>query len=77
MTARRSEGGSRFLYDSFDAAAARIEANDVAEICTPSASVMCPMMLAAPPMVQPAPTVVLPAMPAHAAMATLRPRCTL
>ena len=24
MTARRSEGGSRFLYDSFDAAAARI-----------------------------------------------------
>ena len=28
MTARRSEGGSRFLYDSFDAAAARIEANE-------------------------------------------------
>lgn len=28
MTARRSEGGSRFVYDSFDAAAARIEANE-------------------------------------------------
>ena len=28
MTARRSEGGSRFLYDSFDVAAARIEANE-------------------------------------------------
>jgi len=28
MTARRSESGSRFLYDSFDAAAARIEANE-------------------------------------------------
>ena len=28
MTTRRSEGGSRFLYDSFDAAAARIEANE-------------------------------------------------
>jgi hypothetical protein len=28
MTIRRSEGGSRFLYDSFDAAAARIEANE-------------------------------------------------
>lgn len=29
MTARRSaSGGSRFLYDSFDAAAARIEANE-------------------------------------------------
>ena len=28
MTARRGEGGSRFLYDSFDAAAARIEANE-------------------------------------------------
>ena len=32
MTVRRSEGrsegGSRFLYDSFDAAAARIEANE-------------------------------------------------
>lgn len=28
MSARRSSGGSRFLYDSFDAAAARIEANE-------------------------------------------------
>jgi predicted lysophospholipase L1 biosynthesis ABC-type transport system permease subunit len=29
MTTRRgSSGGSRFLYDSFDAAAARIEANE-------------------------------------------------
>jgi uncharacterized protein (TIGR02217 family) len=28
MTARRSEGGSRFVYESFDAAAARIEANE-------------------------------------------------
>jgi hypothetical protein len=28
MNVRRSEGGSRFLYDSFDAAAARIEANE-------------------------------------------------
>jgi hypothetical protein len=28
MTARRSETGSRFVYDSFDAAAARIEANE-------------------------------------------------
>lgn len=28
MSVRRSEGGSRFLYDSFDAAAARIEANE-------------------------------------------------
>ncbi|MFN6926014.1 MAG: hypothetical protein ACK4P8_10240 [Tabrizicola sp.] len=28
MTARRSEGGSRFIYDSFDVAAARIEANE-------------------------------------------------
>ncbi len=25
---RKTEGGSRFLYDSFDAAAARIEANE-------------------------------------------------
>ncbi|HEX9857307.1 MAG TPA: hypothetical protein VGA75_03055 [Paracoccaceae bacterium] len=28
MTARRAAAGSRFLYDSFDAAAARIEANE-------------------------------------------------
>lgn len=28
MTVRKSESGSRFLYDSFDAAAARIEANE-------------------------------------------------
>ena len=28
MSARRSSGGSRFLYDSFHAAAARIEANE-------------------------------------------------
>lgn len=28
MTGRRSPGGSRYLYDSFDAAAARIEANE-------------------------------------------------
>ena len=28
MTARRSPEGSRFLYDSFDPAAARIEANE-------------------------------------------------
>ncbi len=28
MTARRGETGSRFVYDSFDAAAARIEANE-------------------------------------------------
>lgn len=28
MTTRRAEGGSRFLYDSFDATAARIEANE-------------------------------------------------
>jgi hypothetical protein len=28
MTTRRSEGGSRYVYDSFDAAAARIEANE-------------------------------------------------
>ena len=28
MTARRPDGGSRFVYDSFDAAAARIEANE-------------------------------------------------
>lgn len=28
MTPRKSPGGSRFLYDSFDAAAARIEANE-------------------------------------------------
>lgn len=28
MSGRRSTGGSRFLYDSFDAAAARIEANE-------------------------------------------------
>ena len=28
MTGRRSPAGSRFLYDSFDAAAARIEANE-------------------------------------------------
>lgn len=28
MTVRRAGGGSRFLYDSFDAAAARIEANE-------------------------------------------------
>ncbi len=27
MTTRRSEGGSRYVYGSFDAAAARIEAN--------------------------------------------------
>lgn len=28
MTGRRAQGGSRFLYDSFDAASARIEANE-------------------------------------------------
>ncbi|MCU0815488.1 MAG: hypothetical protein MUF74_03100 [Cypionkella sp.] len=28
MSARRAPGGSRFLYDSFDAATARIEANE-------------------------------------------------
>lgn len=28
MTARRPVGGSRFLYDSFDAAQARIDANE-------------------------------------------------
>ncbi|MFD1912141.1 GTA head formation protein, RCAP_rcc01685 family [Halodurantibacterium flavum] len=28
MTARRPQGGSRYLYDSFDAASARIEANE-------------------------------------------------
>ena len=28
MSARRPPGGSRFLYDSFDAATARIEANE-------------------------------------------------
>lgn len=28
MTVRRAGAGSRFLYDSFDAAAARIEANE-------------------------------------------------
>ena len=28
MSARRSSGGSRFLYDRFDPAAARIEANE-------------------------------------------------
>lgn len=28
MSARSSSGGSRYLYDSFDAAAARIEANE-------------------------------------------------
>ncbi|MDT8856321.1 hypothetical protein RNZ50_15100 [Paracoccaceae bacterium Fryx2] len=28
MSARNSGGGSRFLYDSFDAAQARIEANE-------------------------------------------------
>ena len=28
MTGRRADGGSRFVYDSFDAAAARIEANE-------------------------------------------------
>jgi len=28
MTTRRVPGGSRFLYDSFDAAQARIEANE-------------------------------------------------
>lgn len=28
MTARRPVGGSRYLYDSFDAAHARIEANE-------------------------------------------------
>ncbi|MEF3046607.1 GTA head formation protein, RCAP_rcc01685 family [Pseudotabrizicola sp. L79] len=28
MSARRPPGGSRFLYDSFDAAQARIEANE-------------------------------------------------
>lgn len=28
MTTRKSPEGSRFLYDSFDAAAARIEANE-------------------------------------------------
>ncbi|SDW48481.1 GTA head formation protein, RCAP_rcc01685 family [Roseicitreum antarcticum] len=28
MSARRSVGGSRYLYDSFDAAQARIEANE-------------------------------------------------
>lgn len=28
MTTRKAPGGSRYLYDSFDAAAARIEANE-------------------------------------------------
>jgi hypothetical protein len=28
MSARRTTGGSRYLYDSFDAATARIEANE-------------------------------------------------
>lgn len=28
MTARRARGGSRYLYDSFDATHARIEANE-------------------------------------------------
>lgn len=28
MSGRRSQGGSRFLYDSFDPAEARIEANE-------------------------------------------------
>ena len=28
MTTRKAPGGSRFLYDSFDAAQARIEANE-------------------------------------------------
>lgn len=28
MSARAAEGGSRFVYESFDAAAARIEANE-------------------------------------------------
>ncbi len=28
MTGRRTEGGSRFVYDSFDVAHARIEANE-------------------------------------------------
>jgi hypothetical protein len=28
MTVRKPESGSRFVYDSFDAAAARIEANE-------------------------------------------------
>jgi hypothetical protein len=28
MSLRRAAGGSRYLYDSFDAAAARIEANE-------------------------------------------------
>jgi hypothetical protein len=28
MTVRRAEGGSRYLYDSFDATAARVEANE-------------------------------------------------
>lgn len=28
MTLRKGESGSRFVYDSFDAAAARIEANE-------------------------------------------------
>jgi hypothetical protein len=28
MTSRNTPGGSRFLYDSFDAASARIEANE-------------------------------------------------
>ncbi|TAG24879.1 MAG: hypothetical protein EAZ40_06005 [Rhodobacterales bacterium] len=28
MTARRGESGSRFVYDSFDVASARIEANE-------------------------------------------------
>lgn len=28
MSVRRAEGGSRFLYDSFDAATLRIEANE-------------------------------------------------
>jgi hypothetical protein len=28
MTVQRKDGGSRYLYDSFDAASARIEANE-------------------------------------------------
>jgi hypothetical protein len=28
MTVRKTEGGSRFIHDSFDAASARIEANE-------------------------------------------------
>ncbi len=28
MTARRADGGSRYLYESFDATSARVEANE-------------------------------------------------